>query len=396
MLSWWLSRRIATSLRVDGFARFTSVVSIASIAMGTLALILSISILTGYEERILDVATRFTSHVEIRSDVMHASKLNPDVLQRIRSLPDVKHLDAVIIREALARTRTGVDGVAIHGMEDQRIERLLRPVLTSGLPPTNGSCVLGIEVSRRLNAHVGDTLLLYVAHQDQQAPILFAVPVSGIVTTGMYSVDASLVVMKSTDLAMHAQLDATQPTMISLELHDPERAQRVAIKLLTTLPRGLLIYTWQDRYANVASWIELQKQPIPIVLGLISIVAAFTVLSTLLVAVVLKTTSLAILAAMGLPPRQLMLVVFWRGLRIGIVGTLIGSVVALLLITVQNSFGLIRLDGAVYYVTSLPVSLAPAPFLLVPCAVLFLSALASVTPMLIASRVSIVRALKFS
>jgi lipoprotein-releasing system permease protein len=401
MLSWWIALRLSQSLRTDAFARFTSIVSIASVALGTLALIVSISILDGYEERILETATRYTSHVEIRSKNPEGLHLTKAEMQSIKALDDVVLVSPIIIRESLARTRHGVDGVAIHGMESSRIERLLAPAITAGDQPTGDDCLVGAEIARRLNLRVGDTLLLYTASQPDyenvgdQLHVLIASKVSGLVTTGMQSVDAGLVAMRMDALQRATHASADGATMLAIELRDPERADRVALRLLTMLPRDNMIYTWKARYAGVAGWIELQKKPIPVVLGLISIVAVFTLLSTLLVSVVLKTRSLAILSALGSAPGALMLVVLFRGLRLSITGSVIGMAVAFVFAYVQHTWSPIALDGAIYYVSTLPVSLAPAPYLIILLITLALSVCASVVPMVVARRVRVTEALRF-
>lgn len=405
MNHWLLSHRLFTSLRTDGFARFVNIVSVSAICLGTLSLLLSLSILNGYEERILETATQFTSHVEIRSSALDGITLSPSEVQRIRELQGVVSVDSILMREALIRTRTGIDGVVIHGMNAERIQQL-KPALISGTLPADATCVIGEALARRLSLGIGDSVLFYsmsaqtptadsIAAPPVPSATLFTRTISGIVATGMQSVDASMIVMPKRSLSTATGSTTGQVTMLTLELANPDRADITAVALLTILPPQYQIVTWKDRYASVANWIELQKQPIPIVLGLISIVAAFSLVSTLLVGVVLKTRSLAILASLGMPYSTLTGLVLRRGLWLGFVGTALGSSVAALLIGIQHTWHVLRLDGAIYYVSTLPVSLSIAPFILVPLSTILLAAIATIVPMVVVARQRIVRGIQF-
>lgn len=393
-LLWTIAGRLSSSLRADGFARFTSVVSTSAIALGTLALLLSISILTGYEERILQTATQFTAHIELRSTLTSGFNLTANQIAAIQQLEGVQRVEPILVHEALARTHEGIDGVVVQGMDRSRLLSSYSHRVTSGTVPSGSECVVGAELARRLGLAIADTLLLYAASANNTTPVFFTSKISGIVTSGMQTVDGSLVAMDIRYLSQALQLQGN-PTMMAITLADPERAQRVAVKLLTMLPNDVAIITWKDRFANVANWIDLQKEPIPIVLGLISIVAGFTLISTLLTSIVLKTRSLSILLSLGLSPKRVAGIVLIRAIRLGFVGSMLGAATAYILVWIQHEFTPIALDGAIYYVSSLPVSLNLEPFMLLPLLGIGLSILAATIPMLVVVRLPVASALRW-
>jgi len=389
MLETLIARRFTKSLRRDGFSRFTTLVSISSVALGCIALIISISVLNGYEEKIKETASRYTSHIEVRSLDPNGLKGAEAMATYIRTLDGVNNVEGIVVREALARTKSGVDGVLLHGMTTERLEQL-------GGRGTS----IGVDLARRLSIEPGDTLVVYASQgqpgmNNETMPILFALPIKGLIKTGMQSVDESIIAMPREDLVQYLRMD-DRPTMLSVTLDDPDQAYDVAREILRSVPASVTTITWQDRYATVASWIELQKQPIPIVLGLISIVTVFTLISTLLVAVVEKTRSIAILLSIGLHPRRIMVVVALRALWIAIIGSLIGVAVSATFAFVQNTYQIIRLDGEIYYVSVLPVSADPAPYLIVPAISIALALIAALIPMIAARRVQPARALRFA
>ncbi len=391
-LTRFIARRFSVSLRRNAFSRFTTVVSTASVALGCIALIVSTSVLGGYEELITDTALKYTSHVEVRS-------LGPDgipqadVLQRyIAGLKSVRSVSHVLQREALAKSRSGVDGVVLVGSEKE----------TDGLSfrarRARNEVRVGASVARRLGLKVGDTLVIYTS--DSLAigatPRIFTLPIGEILTTGMQTLDESLVQVPIDVLREKLGVEPSQTTSLAITLDDPERAMDVARAIDMATGGRLQVTTWKQRFEAISAWIELQRQPIPIVLGLISIVAVFTLVSTLLVTVVEKTRSFAILSTMGLTPGQIARIVLLRGMRIGLIGISIGVGISLAFAIIQRTWQPITLDGTIYYVSALPVSLSPLPYLIVPAISLTLVFLASLIPIIAARKISPVQALRFS
>ena len=385
----FIAGRFSRSLR-SGFARFTTLVSVGSVALGCLALIVSISVLNGYEELIEDTALRYTSHIELRRFNGDTIGDVTSILQRMQSIEHVVSADPLVIREALVRTRNGVEGAVLHGLPPERVQTLLSTTLEGGVG-------VGAEISRRLGLSVGDTIVIYASDGNgtQATPILFSSRIDAVIQTGMQSIDESLIAMDLTSLRSALRLPDHGATHVAVALDDPYLAEPVAQRIAES-ELGLMIITWHDRFQAIASWIELQKQPIPIVLGLISIVAIFTLVSTLLVTVVEKTRSLAVLMAIGMRPRQIMGVVVLRAVRIAVAGSLVGVVISLSFALIQRTWQPITLDGAIYYVSALPVSIGVAPYLIVPLISILLAVAASVIPMIAARKVQPARALRFS
>ena len=155
---------------------------------------------------------------------------------------------------------------------------------------------------------------------------------------------------------------------------------------------GLTVY---DIHGSMFAWIELQKEPIPIVLGLISIVAVFNILTILLVTVVEKTKTIGILRTLGLRNRDILSVFIFQGVKIGFAGALAGSFFALVFCILQQKFGLIHLPGEIYFVDKLPVDISIVHYLIVNATILLLSFLATLVPAFIAVRINTINALRF-
>lgn len=395
-LSSLIASRFAYSLRGNGFARFTTTVSIISVALGCIALIVAMSVLRGYEEAIVATANQFAAPIEVRPLFGQTIPESDSVMALVRKIPGVKSIDPTVTREALARTRKGVDGVLLIGATPQRMAELNKAIVGEG-SAAQGALV-GIDLASRLALKVGDTLVVYASSTSgsSTAPLLFTVRIRGMMRSGMQSFDDAVVVMDMAALQSALQLELGDISGIAVYPDDGEGIDEMANRIGAAIGPRLYPMTYTQRFQAMASWIALQKEPIPIVLGLISIVAVFTIISTLLIAVVEKTRSVAVLRCLGMSSRTIMSAFALNGLRIGLTGIVLGTGISLAFVLAQKHWEFIRLDGTIYYLSALPVSLSPLPFILVPSISLALCLVASVIPMILASRVSPVRALRFS
>jgi lipoprotein-releasing system permease protein len=197
------------------------------------------------------------------------------------------------------------------------------------------------------------------------------------------------------DLRTFLRLTSDAASSLLVTCRSTDQAESVAAGVRSAMGPTSYVTTFRDTFQAMVSWIEIQKRPIPIVLGLISLVAVFSVISTLLIAVVEKTRSMAILITLGMTPQRIMGIVLARAVSIGVLGSIIGTGVAYAALMAQRTWQIVRLDGAIYYVRDVPVSLAPEPFVLIPAISITLCILVSIVPMVIASRVRPARALRF-
>ncbi len=390
-----IASRFSRSLRSNGFARFATAVSVGSVAVGTIALILAISILNGYEEAIERTALRFIAHVEARPLTGESYASASALINVVSGIGGVASVDASLSREALLRTRHGVDGVVLTGIGKDRARQHIDPLIVRGSGVGANGVVIGERLADMLRANVGDTVVLYASDEERTRPIIGTAHVRGILRSGMERYDNALVVMPIEDLRTFLRLSTDAASNLLITCRSTDQAEAVAARVRSTVGPTSYVTTFRDTFQAMVSWIEIQKRPIPIVLGLISLVAVFSVISTLLIAVVEKTRSMAILITLGMTPQRIMGIVLARAVSIGVLGSIIGTAVAYAALWAQRTWQIVRLDGAIYYVRDVPVSLAPEPFVLIPAISISLCILVSIVPMVIASRVRPARALRF-
>ncbi|MCU0331351.1 MAG: ABC transporter permease [Candidatus Kapabacteria bacterium] len=391
-----------SGVRRDGFSRFTTVVSITSVALGCLALIVAMSVLGGYDDVIVQTAQRFGAPLELRPLSARYVGNVAEIQQFLQSVPGVRSTEVLLEREALARTHEGVDGALISNISESNRDILQRLLVTGRLPQPTSSTLyrvaIGEQLARRLAVGVGDTVVLYTAESSDGStpPLLSQAVITGVLRSGMERFDATIVLMPHQDAVRCLAVPPDAANGIGIRLVDNVVEEDVQQALARRLPQGFYLQTTRQRFASMDAWIDLQREPIPIVLGLISIVATFTVIAALLMAAVEKTRDVAILRTLGLRTSTLAGVFLWQSLRLSLTGIAIGSTVAFLLCVAQDQWSLIRLDGAIYYVSVLPVRISALPYAIVTTTTMLFSTVASMAPLLMTSRLKIVEVLRFS
>jgi lipoprotein-releasing system permease protein len=181
-----------------------------------------------------------------------------------------------------------------------------------------------------------------------------------------------------------------------IRLTDVDSAEAVALGVQEELGYPHYARTVFDTYRNLFSWIELQKKPIPIILGLIIVVATVNIVGTLLMMVLDKTREIGILASMGATRRGISAIFLRQGMTIAFAGTAAGNVLAFVLCSLQQELKILSLPSDIYFMTSVPILLRPEYFLLVSGVSLALCLLTSLIPARLAARLNPVTAIRFS
>jgi len=394
-LTFDIARRFSKSLRNDRFARFTTIVSTLGVALGCTALIVAISVLRGYEDAIVSTAVKLAAHIEIRDGLGAPISQWQTLASTVRKVDHVTDVRPIVRREALVRSDHGLDGTMVMGTDDVHSIDIRA---TPGRGDSTKWAWIGDVLAERLKVSSGDTIVVYTARLSGEAPTPRMRPfvIQGIVRTGMASTDEALLVIPAHVARDLFGLSSDMATALAVTVDETENTNTTAERLGSVIGHRLWALTYEQRFAAMSSWIALQKEPIPIVLGLISIVAVFTVISSLVIAVVEKTRSIAILQTLGMSRQQISFIFLWNAIRIGVTGAIVGTLTAAAFCYGQHTWEFIKLDGAIYYVSALPVALDALPFILVPLTSVALSILASIVPMILASRISPARALRFS
>ena len=402
-------------LRSSGnrFLSFISLISMLGVAIGVAVLIVVLSVMNGFERELRSRILSVTSHATISA--FGAGMADWPAARRLAlGNPSVRGAAPFVEGEALLigdKTGAGSAAASVRGVlpeleaQVSAVGERLSSGSMSALQPGSYRIVLGAELARELKVARGDTVVLAIAQGSVTPagviPRLRRFEVEGVFASGMYEIDRTLALVHLQDAARLFRL-GDRVTGLRLEMHDPWQAPMVAREVARALGDGPYVDDWTNRHANFFRSIELTKRMMFFILLLVVAVAAFNIVSTLVMAVKDKRPDIAILRTMGAAPRSVLAVFATQGTVIGLLGTLggvlLGTLLAVNLETLVH--GLERLvdtrflDASVYFMSDLPAHVEARDVTLIGVTAFALCCLSTVYPAWRAARTDPARALR--
>ena len=406
----WRYTRAGRATRRNGFISFISGVSMLGIALGVAALIIVLSVMNGFQKEVRDRMLSVVSHVEIFAPDGAAMPNLPLTLQEARSNPQVVGAAPFVSAQALLARGEDMKGALVRGI-DPALEGEVTELAAANadavaqLVPGEFRVVLGVELARSLGVRAGDKVTL-IAPSGQVTPAgvvprLKQMTVAGTFDSGHYEYDSALVLLHHLDAERIFRLEG--PTGIRLKLKDLHQARAVAYELAASLSGDLLIRDWTQQNKTWFAAVELEKRMMFIILTLIVAVAAFNLVSTLVMTVQDKRADIAILRTLGASPRSIMGIFVVQGAMVGVIGTFAGLLLGLLVAVnidvivpaLEQLFRASFLPKDIYLISKMPSE--PQSSDIVPIAVisLVLAFAATLYPSWRASRVNPAEALRY-
>jgi len=393
------------------FLRFVTYVAIGGVTLGVAALLLSLTIVRGFRQEITNKIIGFGAHIQVQSYIQDEPLSNARSLQQ--DLLDVEGVaEAAPILEdivLLRRSETAVDGVVLLGSE--RAPPYMEGRTTDGSfrlePRADGSVpvVLGADLARRLQLTVGDRVTAFALRSGAASrstslrrPGVKQFTVRGIYETSLTDIDDTYVF---TNLRAARDLLGVESGAVSrfdLRVHDVSTVDSLAVHIEDQLGFPIAarsIYQIQP-FSSLFAWVDLQQSIIPLIIGVIVVVAAFNIIGTLLMMILEKTREIGVLQSVGASQRGLKRLFLTIGVFIGVVGAGIGSVTAFGLAYVQKHFQLIPLPAEAYFMSAAPIKLNPLDFLIVSAIAIALCGTAAYIPARVAARIEPVDAIRFN
>lgn len=400
----FIADRYLQSRRNAGFFSFIAAIAILGVALGTATLIIALSVLGGFEREITEKVVGFTSHVQVTGfQNLPLQEYRTTVSRLEAAFPVVTQVSPYVAREALIRSKSGVDGILLKGVDPVLENSAAQQYMVAGeyvLDHVQGApagLVIGRKLATRLGLQVGQKVVVFgigrLLEGGQARAMQFRV--TGIYESGMAEYDDVYAYTDIREAQILFQLgDAV--TGYDLHLSRVDSAAAVAERISDLLGYPHYARTVFESYRNLFSWIELQKKPIPIILGLIIIVATVNIIGTLLMMVLDKTREIGVLASLGATRWGITSIFLRQGLRIALVGTGAGNLLAFGLCFVQMEFRFFSLPSDIYFMTSVPILLRWEYFAVVSGITIALCLLSALIPARLASSLNPVTAIRFS
>lgn len=396
----YLAKKFSSDGNKKKFAGFTSIFAFVSIMIGSSALIIALSVLDGFEAELRNTAVKFTSHITLQGFDSRNLENYPAIIKDVKNkFPEITNASAVIQKEALVRGKNGTDGIVLKGISKNASNSDIRKSIIKGrFDISEKSIVIGKALADKIGVDTSDKLLIYNINFNNSfnsAPQYRQFQVTGIYETGMMQYDATLAFIDFNVARKLAEIKVDNCTHIEFMLEDYTLAPELSLMIDDFVRFPYFTLTVFDMHSAIFAWIELQKEPIPLVLGLITLVAVMNIITSVLVLIVEKTYSIGILRTLGIRNADLLKIFLWKGMRIGIFGSLAGLITAYLLLIAQKHFEFIRLKGDIYFLTVAPVEISVWHYALVFGVSFILTFAVTIIPAIITLKITPLKALRF-
>jgi len=404
----FISLRYLKAKRKQIFISLITVLSMAGVALGVMALVVVLSVMSGFVEDLKKKILGTNAHLVI---LQHGSPMRDyqEVIQKVQGVEGIVAATPFIFSQAMLTSETNVHGIACRGIDPNTAGRVINIEATlkkgslislqkeeesSGHP----GIFIGKELANNLGVQFEDTVVV-VSPLGALSPLGGGPPmkkfrVAGIFDSGMYEYDTSLayVSLKSAQkfLAMNDAVSG-----VEVKVKDIYGVKKVADKIRRELGFPFWTKDWMQMNKSLFAALKLERTVMFIILVLIVLVAAFGIVSSLIMVVMEKSKDIAILKSMGATAKSIMRIFIFEGLIIGVVGTIVGLIAGYAICILLAKYQFISLPSDIYYISRLPVKTNVIDFFLVAFSAIGISFLATLYPSWQASKLDPAEALRY-
>jgi lipoprotein-releasing system permease protein len=360
----YISKRFTLSKKDSRFITLISSISVVGIALGVTTLIIALSILAGFETTIQNKIVDFDSHIRItsyQSILPNYKRIMPNIVQILK--PYGKSVEPFASNLVIISTKAGKDGVSLKGLLPSNTSLNIDENIVSGsfdlASDEIPAIIIGKKLSDKLFVKIGDLVTIFALNKNElpsvaNMPNVQKFRITGIFESGMAEYD---------DLVAYTDLSSAQKLFNigdNINGYDIKLNNISKIDSLTKVLSQKLRYPHSVRsifqtHKNIFTWIELQKKPIPIILGLIIVVAVFNIIGSLLMIVLEKTNAVGILKSLGAFNSQITKIFVYQGIFLATIGILAGNLLAFVLMSLQLKYNIISLPSSVYFTSTVPI-----------------------------------------
>jgi lipoprotein-releasing system permease protein len=413
---WFIGLRYLKAKRKQTFISLITVISIAGVMVGVMALIVVLAVMSGFEKTLKEKILGTQAHLVLLKANQGGMDGYEEVTKKVEEVKGVVSAAPFIISQVMLSSESNVYGVVLKGIDPDRVGRVtelahnlkagrLEDLKKSkeGDPP---GIILGVELAKHLSVSVNETIQvispLGTMTPMGMMPKMKRFRIKGIFYSGMYEFDNTMAYV-SIESAQKFFSMGNHVTGIEIKTDNIYKVKEIGGEIRRGMGLSYWTKDWMEMNRNLFSALRLEKIAMFIILILIVLVAAFNIISTLIMVVMEKNKDVAILKSMGAPPRSILKIFIIEGGVIGVVGTILGTILGLgaafnlEMITgfVENLFGFKILSSDVYYIDKLPSQVNPVDVVLIFVTAILISLLATLYPSWRASRLDPAEALRY-
>jgi lipoprotein-releasing system permease protein len=413
---WFIGLRYLKAKRKQTFISIITVISIAGVMVGVMALIVVLAVMSGFESTLKEKILGTQAHLVVLEATQAGMDRYDEVMRKVEEVKGVVSAAPFIVSQVMLSSESNVFGVVLTGIDPDRVGKVTELATNlkvghledlkkdkAGEPP---GIILGVELAKHLSVSLNDSIQvispLGTMTPMGMMPKMKRFRVEGIFYSGMYEFDNTMayVSIKSAqkffDMGDHV-------SGIEVKTNDIYKVKEIGKEIRRKLGFPFWTKDWMEMNRNLFSALRLEKIAMFIILVLIVLVAAFNIISTLIMVVMEKNKDIAILKSMGASSRSILKIFIIEGGVIGVVGTVLGTILGLVAafnlekITgfVENLFGFKILSSDVYYIDRLPSQVNPSDVIMIVMTAILISLLATLYPSWRASKLDPAEALRY-
>ncbi|MEE8335138.1 MAG: ABC transporter permease [Candidatus Neomarinimicrobiota bacterium] len=396
-VSFLLALRQLSSAQKGTFTRVAAILATAGLAVGIASLLVTLFIIDGFENTLSTKIADFDGHLRIRHYLQRPLERNISTLDSTLELfPEVvKH--SFIQESALLRKGILAEGVLAEGLEANGVEFLEQIIVDGKANLVSGSVILGQRLASKLNLKVGDKIVLFdlksMSNFNSQRRLKSFI-ISGLFHSGLGEYDQSLIYLSLKDAQFLFDYES-RITGYILRLKNTENIENLSTILKNSLPYPYMVMSWKEKNRALFKWMNIQRWPILFIFGLIAVVGIVNIVSALTMIVVEKISQIGIFASLGLSRRKIQEIFLYKGMIIGLSGSVLGAFLAILLAGIQINFEVFSLPEDIYFMDQVPISINIGTIISIILLGFFTSLLASLWPTRRAGKIMPAKALKY-
>lgn len=391
-----------------GFSSFIIRLAVIATAVSIAVMVLAVAVIQGFKYEIREKLFSFWGHVMVANYSQNASDLtltepiryDSNLVHLIKQLPHVSSVSPFIVRPAIIKTPTDMEGTRLKGIDSTF--RFSESISLKGhylqLPDSGyaSQIILSQTTADKLKLKLGDAVQIYFIEKGSTAPRIRKLTVAGIFHSGMEDMDKTYALCDMRLLQRINQWQTDDINGYQITLTDEKYMDNVSDTIFQQyLDAPLYSYTLREVYANIFDWLQLQNINAEIVLIIMAIVATINLAVAILILIVEQARMIGILKSLGMAYGRIMRVFLYYALYIAIAGIVLGNIVAISLCWLQAKKGILKLDEATYYMKQVPVRIHIGDILLIDVATLLFCILFMWLPGLYIKRIQTVKVIQF-
>lgn len=401
----FIAKKFLGSRRKNKATSIVSNITILGIAIGVAVVIIAVTILDGFDNAVREKIVNLNSHIIISGFSNRNLPENDNVFNNISRLTgdDFEYLSPFISKNVIVKHKSVSDGINLIGVdftnEYNEISQYIYEGSISNTESGENGIIVGTKLADKLNLTIGDRITIIALRNDRKPsftnpPIFKQIELTGLYESGMAEYD---------DLKAYITIETARELFqlndevsgYNLKLNSIDNIDSISYSLQDNLGYPFYVRTIFKQHQNIFTWLELQKKPIPIILGMIILVALFNIIGTVLIIVLEKTNAIGVLKSLGSSRKQIVKIFLLTGLSLSLTGIVIGNILALILSLLQIQFNIVSIPGSVYFLSKVPMLINPMNYLLISGVAFVVSICTAIIPSLIASKLSPVQSIRF-